>query len=205
MVILKDKNLTIGITGSIATGKSTVVKYIVSKGYSVIDLDQIAREVLVDNEVLLNKLADEFGAKIINSDGSLDRNELGSIIFGDSKARQKLDRIMHPAIFDEMKLRIQNLKSGGERVIFCDVPLLYEADMSDLFDEVWVVYSSPETQLKRLMDRDNIDKEYALKKINSQISILKKRQLADEVITNDLDLQNSYNQVDKLLKNLNKK
>lgn len=191
--------MIIGLTGSIATGKSAVTQYLLSKGYPVIDSDQIARTVVEKGSPVLQKIAETFGDDLILETGELDRKALGAIIFSDEMARLKLNAITHPAINLEMHRQIENYQSEGKKLIFCDVPLLFESDMTEDFDEIWLVFASECIQLERLMKRDHIDEEVAIHKINSQFAIEDKQEMADEVIFNDGSLEETYKQVDQLL------
>ncbi|MBN2899598.1 MAG: dephospho-CoA kinase [Clostridia bacterium] len=191
--------MIIGLTGSIATGKSTVTHYLLSKGYPVIDSDKIAREVVAKGSSVLEDIVSAFGLGILQPDGDLDRKALGAIVFSDEEARLQLNEITHPAINAEMHRQIAYWEAKGQRLIFCDVPLLFEGDMEENFDEVWVVYVPEEIQVARLMMRDDIDEESAEAKINSQFSIEDKKEMADEVIWNDDALEKTYEQVNKIL------
>lgn len=163
--------MLIGLTGSIATGKSTVTSYLLSKGFPVIDSDVIARQIVSKGHPVLENIAKTFGSNILLASGELNRKALGQLIFSDEGARKKLNALTHPAINVEMHRQIQLAKETGHQLIFCDVPLLYEGDMSDQFDEVWVVYIPEELQIERLVQRDSIDREEARSKISSQVSI----------------------------------
>lgn len=191
--------MIIGLTGSIATGKSAVTQYLLSKGYPVIDSDQIARTVVEKGSPVLKKIAETFGDDLILGTGELDRKALGAIIFSDEIARLKLNAITHPAINAEMHRRIKGYQSEGKKLIFCDVPLLFESEMTDDFDEIWLVFASESIQLERLMKRDRIAEETAISKINAQFSIEDKQDMADEVIMNNGTLEETYKQVDQLL------
>lgn len=192
--------MIVGLTGSIATGKSTVSKYLVSKGYVVIDSDVIARQVVSKGHPVLVSIANTFGEEMLLASGELNRKALGQLIFSDESAREKLNAITHPAINAEMHRQIDLAKSEGQDLIFCDVPLLFEGEMRGEFDEVWVVYVSEDLQLQRLRNRDTIDEETAKGKIASQLSIELKRTFADIIIFNDQSKEETYKQIDKILK-----
>jgi dephospho-CoA kinase len=191
--------MVIGLTGSIATGKSTVTRYLLSKGYPVIDSDQLARLVVAKGSPVLEEIAKTFGQDLILASGDLNRKALGAIVFSDEEARLRLNAITHPAINGEMHKQIDQYESEGKRLIFCDVPLLFEGEMEDQFDEVWLVYTSEEIQLQRLMARDDIDEDTAMAKMNAQFSIEDKREMADEVISNEGSIEETHVQVDHLL------
>lgn len=191
----------IGLTGSISTGKSLVSKYIKEQGFKVIDADLIARDAVKEKEVI-KSLKDNFGEDIYN-DKELDRDKLGKIIFSDAKKRNILNSIMFPVIYKMINREIE--KSEG--TIFVDIPLLFENEEINkkyklFFDEIWLVYSNFETQVERLMKRDGIDRNYAIEKISSQISVEDKKKKSDVIIENSGEISKTYEQVDKLLRNL---
>ncbi|SJZ40112.1 dephospho-CoA kinase [Selenihalanaerobacter shriftii] len=175
----------IGLTGGIASGKSTVSKLLKDLGIPVIDADQISREIVKPNKPAWQKIVDYFGRDILLSNQNLNRDKLGEIIFNDETAREKLNQITHPKIISEIKKRAEKLKEAGEGTVVADVPLLIEINMMEIFDEVWVVYVRRETQIKRLMTRDQIDRETAIAKIESQMSLDKKKGYADRLIINE--------------------
>lgn len=188
----------VGITGSISTGKSTVTEYLLSKGYKVVDADKIAREIY-DSKEVFEKTVEAFGKDIL-TEGKIDRIKLGQKVFGNKEALDTLNKIVHPQILLNIK---REALSYDEDVVFLDIPLLIEMldDIRDAIDidEIWVVYIPEELQIKRLMARDNISKEMALKKISSQISIEKKKSVADVVIENTGTLSDLYERVDREL------
>ncbi|MGB4111158.1 MAG: dephospho-CoA kinase, partial [Desulfomonilia bacterium] len=130
-----------GLTGGIATGKSTVASLFASFGAAVIDADRIAREVVLRGSPAFDRIVEHFGREILLPDGEIDRDRLGGIIFSDSGQRESLNRIVHPEVFREMNRRIGEIKSGNvNRVVICDVPLLIETGMHSVFDDVILVY-----------------------------------------------------------------
>lgn len=191
----------IGLTGSIATGKSQVSKYLKGKGIKVVDADLIARDV-ANYKSVKNKIKKVFGDDLYIND-QLDRKKLAEIIFAKKIHRQKLNDIMHPEIYKEINKKTR----GKEDLVFVDIPLLFENEDINKkygleFDEIWLVYVDRETQIKRLMDRDRISREYAEKKINSQISVEEKRKKADVIIDNSGILEETFAQVEENLKKL---
>ncbi len=189
----------IGLTGSIATGKSQVSKYLKGKGIKVVDADLIARDV-ANYKSVKNKIKKVFGDDLYIN-GDLDRKKLAEIIFANKIHRQKLNGIMHPEIYKEINKKTR----GKEDLVFVDLPLLFENEAVNKkygldFDEIWLVYVDRETQIKRLMDRDDISREYAEKKINSQISVEEKRKKADVIIDNSGTLEETFAQVEENLK-----
>ncbi|NMW85621.1 dephospho-CoA kinase [Peptoniphilus sp. AGMB00490] len=196
-----NQNKVIGLTGSIATGKSQVSRFLKNKGIKVVDADLIARDV-ANFEFVKNKIKEEFGEDLYK-DGNLDRKKLAEVVFKNGKAREKLNQIMHPEIYKEIKRQIED----SDELVFVDIPLFFENE--DLnkkyglnFDEIWLVYVDRATQIKRLMKRDDISREYAKEKINSQLSVEEKKEKADVIIDNRATLYETFAQVDSKLKKM---
>jgi len=195
------QNKIIGLTGSISTGKTQVSNYLRDRGEKVIDADLIAREV-VDFGSVKEKIKEAFGNDIYKDD-ELDRKALGEIVFRDKEKRQVLNEIEHPEIY---RIILEEIKNSKGRV-FVDIPLLFESQHLNEkygldFDEVWLGYVNRETQVKRLIKRDRISKGYALEKINSQMSVEDKKIMADVIIDNSGNLEDTYKQVEENLKRL---
>ena len=194
------KQNKIGITGSIASGKSVLTAYLLGLGYPVIDADAIAADLVRPGSDTLKEIAETFGDDMLDSDGALDRDKLGQLVFKDEDARRKLNDLMHPAIIRAMV----DLSENFHGLVFFDIPLLFEeydaikANGLD-FDAVWLVDAKEEVQLERLMARDNIDEAYAKEKIASQMPLEEKKSRAHAVFDNSGDLMNLYNQVDEVL------
>ena len=188
--------MVVGITGSIASGKSLVTTYLINKGYKVIDSDKISHEVLFINEVK-QRLINQFGSTIITNN-EINRKELGFIVFNDNNKKEQLQNIVFPYILEEIKKQISNNKG----LIFLDAPLLIEYNIIYLVDKIIVVKANKEVQVKRLMDRDNISYEYAIKKIESQLPIEEKEKYANYIIDNSSDINNTYNQIENILKQM---
>jgi len=146
----------IGLTGGIASGKSTVADLITAHGIPVIDADQLSRDAVLPGTEALSRIAEVFGRKILNRDGTLDRKALSDIIFADPGARITLEGILHPAIRKLAENRLAELREKGEPVALYVAPLLIEAGAVDSVDEIWVVYVDDSTQLERLQRRDGI-------------------------------------------------
>ncbi|MBG9977666.1 dephospho-CoA kinase [Ruoffia tabacinasalis] len=195
----------IAITGSIATGKSTVSKYLIQQGYPVIDTDIISRVVVEKGTVGLERLKENFGNDIIQADGTLNRKALGNIVFNDEASIEKLNQILHPLISKESKERMAAYKEEGHSLIFVDIPLYYEVDIDIPTDVVWLVYVSPDIQLERLMKRNQIGEEDARQLISNQISIQDKAKWSEIVIDNSNTLEETHKQIDQLLKAENNK
>lgn len=180
----------IGITGGIASGKSYVSSVVKKSGYPVIDADQISKELSEKDKPVYNAIVRTFGESYLDENKNLDRQKLASLIFNDKQAKGLLNGISHPLIIDEMERQIKNAESD---LVFVDVPLLYESHIENMFDKIVCVYLPRTIQIERLMKRDNITYEYAVKKIESQKSLEEKKNLADFVINSS----NSFDYVDK--------
>jgi len=192
----------IGLTGGIASGKSTVSNILKSMGFNVIDADVISREVVEIGKPAYFEIIEHFGRDIIDEDGNINRKKLGSIIFNDDNEREKLNLIVHPYIFAAIKDYIE--KDSESKIIFVDIPLLIEV-LDDLqfhgihFDEIWLVYVDEEIQLKRLMERDSIGKEEAIKRIEAQMPMCLKKKYATRIIDNSGEKNELERKVKKLV------
>lgn len=195
----------IAITGSIATGKSTVSKYLIQQGYPVIDTDIISRIVVEKGTIGLERLKENFGEGIIQEDGTLNRKALSNIVFNDAASKEKLNQILHPLISKESKVRMAAYKEEGHSLIFVDIPLYYEVDIDIPTDAVWLVYVSPDIQLERLMKRNLMGEEEARQLISNQISIEDKAKWSEIVIDNSNTPEETHKQIDQLLKAENNK
>ncbi len=196
----------IGLTGGIATGKSTVSRLFRELGAPVVDADLIARRVVAKGSEALQELVDLLGPQILKPDGSLDRARLGEIIFADPEIRQKVDEIMHPRVFVQMQEATQKaLASARGPVVILDVPLLFESGYTlRLADETLVVYAEPSVQKARLMARNNVDAAEAERRIASQMSLEEKLRRADYVIDNSGSLSETEKQVRRLWEEWNR-
>ncbi|WP_332689754.1 dephospho-CoA kinase [Halalkalibacter lacteus] len=189
----------IGLTGGIASGKSTVSKMIQSKGIPVIDADKIAREVVEPGTKALRAIIDHFGEDVVNQDGTLARKKLGSIIFEHPKEREVLNQIVHPAVRNRMNELKTQLLDEGARTIVYDIPLLFESNLFHLVEKVLLVYVDEEIQLSRLIERDQAGIEDAKQRIASQMLLRDKRSKADAVIDNSFTLEETKKQLDSIL------
>lgn len=192
----------IGLTGGIATGKSTVSNILRELGYKVIDADIIARQVVEIGKPAYEEIIKAFGKDILDDKGNINRKELASIIFRDFLMRKRLNDIVHPFVFREISRQINEHKD--QRVIFVDVPLLIEEldkfkEYEIAFDEIWLVYVDKNTQLNRLIKRDKINKEEGLRKIRAQMPIDEKPKYATRIIDNSKDLISLRRQVLRII------
>lgn len=174
----------IGLTGGIATGKSTVAAVLRRLGIPVVDADEMAREVVAPGSPGLSEVKKRFGAEVITAEGALDRSRLGQLIFSDPKARADLEGILHPMIRQRVKILRQELAEQGHRLAFYDVPLLFEKNMEKQFDGIVVVSCSPEEQKSRLMKRSGLTAEEAELRISQQWPLKSKIAGATWVIDN---------------------
>lgn len=180
--------LKIGLTGGIASGKSTVLSYFKKKHIPFIDADIVAREVVEPHTEGLAAIASLFGSAVINDDGTLNREALGAIIFHDSKERERLNNCIHEFIRKRIEELTSEFESQGVPILIYDIPLLIEGKWYEILDTVWLVYVTPEVQLQRLMKRNGFTKEEALARINSQMPMDEKRTYAHVIIDNTGDL-----------------
>lgn len=192
----------IGLTGGIASGKSTVSALLRQAGIPVIDADQVARQVQRPGSGALDKLAAAFGPAIIAPDGSLNRQQLGQRVFDDPAARQELDRIVQPLIKDTIWQAVDNLRRQGVANVVLDVPLLFEAGYDTDCDLVVVVRVSPATELRRLMARNGYSRAAAQARIAAQLPLSVKVAKADVVIDNDGSREETRRQVAQLVEDL---
>lgn len=176
--------MIIGLTGGIATGKSTAADYLKKKGAKIIDADQISHKITQKGEKGWELIINKFGEDILREDRELDREKLGEIVFSDSKKRKELEYLLHPLIIAEMKEKAYDYLKKNKIVIF-EVPLLFETGLDLFCDQVWVISASEATQIKRLKKRNNLNQSEAKKRINSQLSIKEKEDKADLVIENN--------------------
>lgn len=186
---------TIGLTGSVATGKSTVSNMIQQAGIPLVDADIAARKVVEPGTEGLQEIVAYFGEEILLADGTLNRAKLGEIIFKDKEKREKLNEITHPRVKDYMLEARERFFRAGEELVFFDIPLLFESHLESLVDQIVVVWTTLETELKRLMERNNLTKEDALRRIESQMGIDEKARKADFVIDNNESLEKTQKQV----------
>jgi dephospho-coA kinase len=190
--------LIIGITGSIACGKSLVSNYLQEKGYTIIDADKIGHMALENDEVK-KQLVNKFGKSILK-DNEVNRVTLGKLVFENNENLKELNNIIHPQIRKNISEQIQVHKN--EKLVFVDVPLLFEAKFDDLVEKIIVISLDEKIQLERLMNRDSLSKEEALQRIKSQIPVREKEKLGDYVVDNSFTQENTYNQVDRILEKL---
>lgn len=194
--------LRIGLTGGIATGKSTVSNYLKGLAYPLVDADLIARQLVEPGQEGLTRLVARFGREILDKSGALNRQVFGQRLFGNAQLRQEVDQLLHPLIYEALEAESQRLAQAGAALAFFDIPLLYETGYDQKMDQVWVVYLPHGLQVERLMARNSWSQGQAEAAIASQASIETKRQGADLVIDNQGSLAATFAQVDQALSRL---
>ncbi|EJY95493.1 dephospho-CoA kinase [Staphylococcus arlettae] len=173
----------IGLTGGIATGKSTVAELLEIHGFKIVDADVASRKAVAKGSEGLAQVKAAFGDEAIAENGEMDRQYVGDIVFNYPEKRLELNEIVHPIVRTIMDEEKDQFLAEGYNVIM-DIPLLYENDLQETVDEVWLVYTSESIQIDRLMERNDMSLEDAKARVLSQISIDKKRRMADHVIDN---------------------
>ena len=191
----------IGLTGGIASGKSTITDFLRRQGYPVIDADQVVHELQAKGGKLYQVLVAEFGNVILTAEGDLDRKKLGQAVFENAELRAHLSLLQDKIIREELLARRDALKQT-EDVIFMDIPLLYEADYSGEVDEVWLVYVDKAQQLERLMKRNGFSVQDAENRLNAQLSLKEKRAKAQVLIDNSGAVEETFARVALLLEDL---
>lgn len=192
----------IGLTGGIASGKSTVARILERSGIPVIDADQLAREVVAVDTPGYREVVAAFGAEILNTDGTINRALLGNIVFADPEARRRLESVTHPAIRRAAEERLASLERAGEEMVFYMAPLLIETGAASRVDEIWLVYLDEAQQITRLMMRDGISREDALRRIGSQMPMKEKRKHCKIIIDNSGSRAETERQVNAMLRQI---
>lgn len=194
--------LWIGLTGGIASGKTTVARILRSRGCAVVDADELSRRAVQSGTSGFDDIVQAFGRDIVGGDGELDRKKLGQIVFSDATSLARLEEIIHPRVRELAAREKDRLKNEGHQFAFYDVPLLFEKNMTPLFDLVVAVICSRDEQIARLQKRDGFTYEEAQARLAAQMPIEEKAALADDVIKNAGSLGELELSVDKLLKKL---
>lgn len=191
--------LVIGLTGSIASGKSTVSSMFEEFDIRVVDADKLAREVVEPGEECYEDIVKVFGKEVLQADQTLDRKYLGKIVFADEEKRNQLNKIVHPAIRERMLKARDTYIAEGATCVVLDIPLLFESKLTHFVDKIVVVYVDESVQLDRLLSRDVLTKEEAEQRIQAQMPVREKRALADAIIDNNGTVKESLNQLESLL------
>ena len=188
----------VGITGGIASGKSTVARQLRSLGMQVIDADEVARKVVEPGQPAWQAIVEEFGPAVLSPDQSINRVELGRQVFASANDLHKLNELTHPPILAEIRDRLHRIRTENPRALVgLEIPLLYETNMDKICDQVWVVWVDNETQINRLMDRDGFSRSDAQKRIDAQMPLDEKARQAQVVIDNRFSPENTQRLVTK--------
>lgn len=199
------KPYRVGLTGSIASGKSTVARRLKDRGIPVIDLDKVGHEVLRRRHEAFEPVVAEFGHDILGPDGEIDRKKLGVVVFHDPEARERLNRIMHPKIREEEARRVQAMAEDGVPAVVTEAALLTETGQKKRFDFFVVVGCDPEIQVARLRKRDGSTEEEARKRIDAQLSFEQKKAEADWVIDTSGEKEKTFAETDRLAEEILKR
>ena len=192
-----------GLTGGIASGKSTVARIFQEKGACLIDLDEIAHFVEEPDRPGWKAIVEYFGQDVLNDDRTINREKLGAIVFRDKEKLAKLNAMVHPAVFEQWERRVAGIrKTSPQAIVISDIPLLIEVGMRQWLDAVILVYVSPDDQIQRLMSRNGVSREEALTRLNSQMPIDEKIPHADFLIDNRGSIEDSRAAVHAVWKKL---
>jgi dephospho-CoA kinase len=192
----------IGLTGGIATGKSTVQKLIESLGVACIDADLISHQLTEVNHIGYHQVVNLFGSEILNSDLTLNRKKIAEIVFNNLENKKKLENVLHPLIQDEVQKQKTNYEILKHPICIYNVPLLFENHLKDQFDKIVLIWCDPETQLKRLQNRNQLSLKEAQMRIDSQLPLSIKASQSNFCIDNSTDLNDLKIQVENLFKTL---
>jgi dephospho-CoA kinase len=192
-------HMIIGLTGSIASGKSTVSEMLQEKGFPIVDADKIARQVVEPGTSVIKEIGEHFGDEVLNEDGSLNREILGERIFRNEAERNKLNSIIHPAIRNEMIRQKEQWISRGADTVIMDIPLLFESKLQSFVEKIIVVSVTPEIQKQRLIARNKLNEQEAAERINSQLPMVEKEAGADAVIDNNGTIEETKMQIESIL------
>ncbi|MBW8351182.1 dephospho-CoA kinase [Bacillus sp. IITD106] len=191
--------IMIGLTGGIASGKSTVSNMLKERGFTILDADIAARVVVEPGQIAYKRIIESFGRDILNKDESINRSKLGSIIFNDAEKRKTLNSIVHPAVRECLNDWKNEAIKEGKKTIIYDIPLLYESNLTYLVEKVIVVFVNPDIQLKRLLNRNGLSEEEALARIRSQLPLNEKVERADAIIDNNGTIDETERQINELI------
>ncbi|TAE59264.1 MAG: dephospho-CoA kinase [Nostocales cyanobacterium] len=187
----------IGLTGGIATGKSTVANYLATAyNLPILDADIYAREAVSCGSPILTEIAQKYGQEILLADGNLNRAKLGEIIFNQPQEKEWVENIIHPYV---RNCFLQEINKSSANTLILVIPLLFEAKLENLVTEIWVVACSETQQKTRLMERNNLTSEQATARINSQLPMSEKIKLADIVLDNSSTLESLLQQIDQAI------
>lgn len=207
----------IGLTGGIGAGKSTVTDYLIDRGFHVLDADKISREIVLPGSDMLLQLAELFGNGILQEDGGLNRKKLGSIVFSDPEKKEQLDRLMHTKILEVIHERVFQIREESchdaeaiisperamrNKVIFIDAPLLFETGLDKSVEEIWVIDAEDEIRIRRVMERDGLNRDEIIKIMNYQMDRTEKNRRADVLLDNSGEKEALYRQLNLLIQKI---
>ena len=188
----------IGLTGGIGSGKSTVSQFLAELGVVILNADEVGHKAFKPDTEIWHKVVAAFGRQIVTPDGNIDRKKLGNIVFGNPESRARLNQIMHPRMYAQVKAQLEEYRRQGTRVVVLEAPLLLEAGWASLVDEVWVTTASETTVLKRLEERSGMSQAESLTRIRSQMASEERVKYADVVINTDCSLDELKSRVKEL-------
>ncbi|HTZ40901.1 MAG TPA: dephospho-CoA kinase [Syntrophales bacterium] len=195
--------LNVGLTGGIATGKSTVVRMLVRNGARVIDHDGLVHDLQEPGQPVWKRIVEVFGRNILDAEDRIDRKRLGTLVFDNQDRRKTLEGIVHPAVLEEAQRRREKITEQDKgAIILSDIPLLLEVGLQDQFDLVLLVYAPPEVQIRRVMKRNSLNREEAMARLKSQMPIDEKLRYAQIVIRNDGTMRELEKRVNKVWEEL---
>jgi len=192
--------MKIGLTGSIACGKSTVSAYLRSLGYHVADADAVSRSLTTEGGEALPLVREAFGSAVFDGE-TLNRRRLGDLVFSDPAALEKLNALLHPLIIAKVRRELDAFDTP-DALVFGDIPLLYECGMETLFDRIWVVHAPRDVQIARLLERDGLDAHQAQQRIDAQMPLEEKCRRADTLISTAGTIEETRAQIDAHLSSL---
>lgn len=194
--------MIIGLTGGIASGKTTVSNFLKAKGFLILDADKIAKEIS-EREEIKKEIVISFGEKILDNNSNIDRKKLKKIIFEDKKKLEELNSIIHPEVYKFFeKISKEKKLENLEKIIIFDVPLLFESGIDKLCDKILLIWTSRDKRIERIMKRDSIESSLAQKIIDSQMSDEEKIKKADIVIENNGSIDELYRKIERFCENL---
>ena len=188
----------IGLTGGIGSGKSTVSQFLAKLGAVILKADEVGHEAFKPDTEIWRQVVAAFGRQVVTHNGNIDRKKLGKIVFGNAEALSRLNQIMHPRMYAQVKAQLEEYRRQGTKVVVLEAPLLLEAGWTSLVDEVWVTTAPEATVLKRLEERNGLSRAESLTRIRSQMSSEERIKHADVVINTDCDLDELRSQVKEL-------
>lgn len=196
------KTKIIGLTGGIASGKSSVAEFLRARSFPVFDADKAAHELMSKDSGAWQDIIDEFGKGILTNSEEIDRQKLGQIVFAEPERLKKLEAILHHRIWQAFENFCTEQRAQQAKIVFLDAPLLIEAGWHERVDSVWLVYLSREEQIRRAMQRDKVQAVVIEQRLDKQMSFDKKKLVADRIIDNSFTLEQTYAQVESLINEL---